>query len=147
MTDQCGQTFASREPKARTLHGHRRHRLGAMPTDPAFLWYGVYSMDADGVECQNVGTATMKRLMGRFRRGTLRTAHLEADDTDADGDTDMATPSEGDTEDDTFFLAKIELRPDGTVSVDAQNIIGSFQPVHTISIVAYKFGHTFKLLL
>ena len=51
MTDQCGQTFASRDPKARTLQGHRRHRLGAMPTDPAFLRYGVYSMDADGVEC------------------------------------------------------------------------------------------------
>ena len=48
-------------------------------------------MDADGVECQNVDTATMKRLLGRFRRGTLRTAHLEADDTDAGGDTDRAT--------------------------------------------------------
>ena len=68
----------------------------------------------------------MKRLLGRSRRGTLRTAHLEADDTDADtdadGDTDRATPSEGDTEDDTFSLAKIELRPDGTVSVGGEVI-------------------------
>ena len=79
-------------------------------------------MDADGVECQNVDTATMKRLLGRFRWGTLRTAHLEADDTDADGDIDKATPSEGDTEDDTFFLTKIELRPDGTVSVGGEVI-------------------------
>ena len=64
MTDQCGQTFASRDPKARTLQGHKWHRLGAMPTDLAFLRCDVYSMDADGVECQNVDTArlaTMKR--------------------------------------------------------------------------------------
>ena len=63
-------------------------------------------MDTDDTECQNVDTATMKRLIGRFHRGTLRTSHLEADDTEADDDTDRATPSEGDTEDDTFFLPK-----------------------------------------
>ena len=123
MTDQCGQTFTSHDPKARTFQGHRWHRLGAMPTDPVFLRHGVYSMDVEGVECQNVDTATMKRLLGRFRRGTLRMAHLEADDTDNDDDTDRATPSEGDAEEDTFFLAKIALRPDGMVSVDGE-IIG-----------------------